>query len=98
MTTQKRSATGAGLTIGFAALGLAVVTAIPAAAQRTQSYEVSGQEVSIYNVAGEITVRAGGGSAVVVELTSGGADAGELSVETGSIDEQWLPHRDPNSR
>ncbi len=85
MTTQKRSATRTGLTIGLAALGLAVVTAIPAAAQRTRSYEVSGQEVSIYNLAGEVTVRAGGGSAVVVELTSGGADAGELSVETGSI-------------
>ena len=85
MRKQECLARGAGLAIGIA-IGLIAPVATQLEAQRTQSYEVSGQEVSVYNLAGEITVRAGGGSAVVVELTGGGADADQLSVETGSID------------
>jgi hypothetical protein len=83
MRKQECLVRSAGLAVGF---GIAIALATPLAAQRTQSYEVSGREVSIYNLAGDITVRAGGGSAVAVELTGGGSDADQLSVETGSLD------------
>jgi len=81
MITQKRPATGAGLVLGLTA-GLALATASSVQAQR---YELSGTEISIYNLAGVVNVRSGSGSQVVVELTPGGADAGQLSIETGSI-------------
>ncbi len=81
MITQKRPAVGAGLVLGLT-IGLALATTSAAEAQR---YELSGAEISIYNLAGVVDVRSGGGSQVVVELTTGGGDAGQLSVETGPI-------------
>lgn len=66
---------------------LAGATAVPAAAApaQAQRYEISGREIAIYNLAGEVTVRAGNASAVVVQVTTGGRDAGRLTVETGPI-------------
>ncbi|UCG85700.1 MAG: DUF4097 family beta strand repeat protein [Gemmatimonadota bacterium] len=81
MITQKRPAAGAGLLLGFTA-ALALATTSAAQAQR---YELSGAEISIYNLAGVVNVRSGGGSQVVVELTPGGSDADQLSIETGTI-------------
>lgn len=52
---------------------------------QAQQYEISGREVAIYNLAGEITLRAGGGSAVAVQVTTGGRDGGELTIETGPV-------------
>lgn len=54
-----------------------------AAAQ--QRFEITGSTVAVYNLAGEITLEAGTGSAVTVEVTRGGADAGGLEIERGPL-------------
>ncbi|HEX2094708.1 MAG TPA: DUF4097 family beta strand repeat-containing protein [Longimicrobiaceae bacterium] len=53
-----------------------------AAAQ--QRYTLRSDRVAVYNLAGEVRVAAGSGSAVEVEVTRGGADAGRLRIEQGS--------------
>jgi lia operon protein LiaG len=55
----------------------------PAAAAR---YELTGNEVSVHNLIGEVRIVAGSGSSVEVDVTLSGPDAGELRVETGAID------------
>ncbi|RMH22009.1 MAG: hypothetical protein D6701_01800 [Gemmatimonadetes bacterium] len=67
--------------IAVAALGLAC--APPAAGQ--ESYEISGDVVAVYNLAGTAHVVRGSGSAVVVRVRRGGGDAERLRVETGEI-------------
>lgn len=54
-------------------------------AQAQERYGVPGTEVAIYNLAGEVEVVGGEGSEVTVEVTRGGRDAGELSVEVSEI-------------
>lgn len=73
----------AGMASGLA-LFLATFGAQAMAAQ-AERYELSGNDVAIYNLVGQVTVERGGGSAVVVELVRGGSDAGTLAVETGPI-------------
>lgn len=63
----------------------ALLAAGPLAAQQTERFQLSGNEIAIYNLAGTVTLTGGAGSAVVVELTRGGADAARLQVETGPI-------------
>ncbi len=46
---------------------------------------LEGPEVSIYNIAGEMTVVEGTGRSVEVEITAGGADAGRLTVEETTV-------------
>jgi hypothetical protein len=70
--------------IGGLAAGWAVLLA-PSGVGAQESHRVAGDRVSIYNLAGRVEVVAGSGPDVVVRLTRGGADAGELSVETGPI-------------
>ncbi|HYJ79866.1 MAG TPA: hypothetical protein VEW03_09710, partial [Longimicrobiaceae bacterium] len=71
-----------------AALVLAAGLAIPAGldAQRTERFTVSGAQVAVYNLAGQVRVEAGTGSEVVVEVTRGGGDAGDLRIERGERD------------
>lgn len=57
----------------------------PLAAQGTR-YTLTGSNVAVYNLAGEMRVEAGSGSAVVVEVTRHGTDAAKLEVESGAID------------
>lgn len=57
-------------------------------AQQPERYSISGDEVAIYNLAGEARVEPGQGSAVTAEVTRGGADAGKLRVEQGEIDDR----------
>lgn len=64
-----------------------------------ERHEITGARVAIYNLAGQITLGPGSGSAVTVEVTRGGADAAQLKVEQGPIgDRQTLrviyPSRD----
>lgn len=61
------------------ALALLAVTmmAAPAAGQR---FTLPGSRAVVHNLAGEVTVAAGTGSAVVVEVTRGGPDAARLRV------------------
>ena len=67
--------------------GLAVAALLLAVgrAEAQETHRVSGERVAIYNLAGRVEVVAGSGPDVVVRLTRGGADADELSVETGPI-------------
>ena len=84
MITQKRPLGRNGIVAGLvAAITLTAVGAV--SAQQSQRYELSGQRVAVYNLAGEVTVQPGSGSAVVVEVRRGGPDAGQLAVETGRL-------------
>jgi hypothetical protein len=68
--------------LGLLALSLAVPTMTAA---QTEQYELSGDRIAIYNLAGEVTIEAGSGSTVRVEITRGGDDGDRLGVERGSI-------------
>lgn len=68
------------------ALSVLAVLALGAGALEAQErYDVSGSEIAIYNLAGEVEVVGGSGSEVVVEVTRGGSDSEELSVEVGEV-------------
>ena len=69
-----------------AAISLSSI-AIPSAltAQASGTFSVRGERVEIYNIAGTVRLQSGNGSAVVVEIEAGGADANRLSVETGPL-------------
>lgn len=84
MALQRTERRGGGR-LGMATL-LAVALAQPLAAQRSERYEVPGDDIAIYNLVGEVQITRGSGSAVVVEVTSHGADASRLQIETGRIE------------
>jgi lia operon protein LiaG len=54
-------------------------------AQKAERYTISGGDVAIYNLVGDVKVEPGSG-VVNAELTRGGADAAKLKVVTGEID------------
>lgn len=56
-----------------------------AAAQQSERYTIPGDEIAIYNLAGQVTIEPGTGDATV-HVTRGGAGAGRLSVARGEID------------
>lgn len=62
----------------------ALLLAAPAASQ--QSYDLSGDHVAIYNLAGTHTLTAGSGTAVRVTVRTQGRDAGRLTVDRATID------------
>lgn len=66
----------AGLTI------LSATFATRAAAQQVQRVSLEGQRIEIYSVVGRATLHRGTGSAVVVQATRVGADAGQLQFAT----------------
>lgn len=67
-------------------LAAALVTAAPRTTPaQTERKTVSGNAVAIYNLAGKVTIEAGSGSDVVVEITRGGRDAAKLGVEVGDV-------------
>jgi len=68
------------LTVGLLAIPTVLV------GQQTERFQLTGERIAIFNLAGSATVEAGSGSAVVVEVRRGGADAGRLGIERGSID------------
>lgn len=69
------------------ALAVALAALLPgiAAAQGATTHPLNGSKVAIYNIAGEVVIRGGSGSAVTVEVTPNGKDARQLKVETGEI-------------
>lgn len=77
------------IVIALALLGLAadsmltamLATAAEAPARRT----LAGDRVAVYTLAGAVTVEAGGGRDLEVEIATGGRDAARLDVETGRI-------------
>src|SRR5512132_65156 len=77
---------GASMPVRFRLLQLLpVLLAAPLAAQGGR-YTLSGSNIAVYNLAGEMRVEAGSGSAVVVEVTRRGPDGSKLEVQTGAID------------
>lgn len=66
-------------TARLAMLATAVMAA-PLAGQRVERFAITGSPAVVHNLAGEVTVAAGSGSGVVVEVTRGGADAARLRV------------------
>lgn len=63
--------------------GLAVVAAsLPA---QTERHSISGDRVAIYNLAGRLRVEGGSRDEVIVEVTRGGRDGGQLRIEKGAI-------------
>lgn len=56
-----------------------------AAAQEAERFSLSGPRVAVFNLAGELRVEAGTGSAVVVEVTRRGEDADRLVIRSGDI-------------
>ncbi len=65
---------------------LAVAAVLTAATAQDQDVQrLSGDQVAIYNLVGNVSVVAGTGSDVVVRIQRGGADASQLRIETGEI-------------
>jgi lia operon protein LiaG len=54
-------------------------------AQAQGSYTLSGDNVAVYNLVGKLQVEPGTGAAVTVQVTPGGANAGQLKVEQGGV-------------
>lgn len=71
------------------ALGAALAATVGpfqmARAQTPERFELRGARVAIYDLAGQATIEAGTGSAVVVEVRRGGPEAARLRVERGRI-------------
>ena len=67
---------------------LMLLLAVPAVmqAQRVERFSLRGNSASVYNIAGKITIEAGSGSDVVVEVTRAGRDADRLRMEERTID------------
>jgi len=72
------------LAAGLAALGFLVPTtgAVPAQAQQTERFTLTGTRVEIFDVVGRATLHRGTGDAVVVQATRVGADAAQLRFAT----------------
>jgi lia operon protein LiaG len=64
---------------------LSIAFAFSSIAAQTERRTLSGDRVSIYNIAGRLRVQPGGGSAVVAEVTRSGRDANQLSLQTSDI-------------
>ena len=66
---------------------LAGALVLPASlpAQQVERYTISGDEVAIYNLAGEVRLEPGGGPGVTAEVTRGGADAAKLKVAQSEV-------------
>ena len=62
-----------------------VALSTPLLAQASGTFTIQGDRVEIYNIAGSVRVQSGSGSAVLVEIDAGGADADQLDVQTGRI-------------
>ena len=67
--------------------GMAVLAAMALGAplDAQEVHRVTGADIAIYNLAGQTRVVAGSSSDVVVRVTRGGADAADLTVETGPV-------------
>jgi hypothetical protein len=64
---------------------LPLLSATIASAQQVERFSLTSPRVAVFNLAGELRVEPGTGSAVVVEVTRNGQDADELSVRTGDL-------------
>jgi len=60
------------------------LAATPLIAAGQERFTLVGERVILFDLAGNVSIVAGSGSSVVVEVTRGGGDAGQLKVETGA--------------
>lgn len=72
--------------IGGAALAAGLLLAAELPGQQAENYELSGDRVAIYDLAGSVTVEGSSGADVTVAVRRGGPDAGRLEIATGRID------------
>ena len=72
--------------IGRGALIAAMVAAAPSVLVAQESFNVGGDDVAIYNLAGTVEVVGARGGDVVVGVTRGGPDGDALDVAVGEID------------
>jgi hypothetical protein len=65
----------------------ALVVALPLslAALQPERITLDGREVAIYNLVGKLRVEGGSGDRVIVEVTRGGRDGGQLKLQTGDV-------------
>ncbi len=65
-----------------------LLLAIPVAtqAQGVERFTLRGNRAAVYNIAGKVSIEAGTGSDVVVEVTRAGKDASRLKMEEKTID------------
>ena len=71
--------------VAAALTAFALTAPAAAAGQQTENVTLTGERVAIYNIAGDVTIEGAGGSAVLVEVRRMGSDAGDLRIETGSL-------------
>jgi len=69
----------------LAAGGAALAFAAPPRTGSAERYTLTGEDVALYNLAGEVHIHAAGGDRVVVDVERGGRDATRLEVATGPI-------------
>lgn len=69
--------------LATACAGLTLVAPAAAAQERVT---LPGDRVAIYNLVGQARIEAGSGSAVTVEITKGGQDQGQVTIERGPIE------------
>ena len=69
------------------AIGVAAATVLSAgtAAAQTEHETLTGRDISVYNLAGRITVERGTGSDVTVDVTRGGRDAAKLKIVSSQL-------------
>jgi hypothetical protein len=66
-------------------VALPLVLGSAAAAQTPERFSLSGDQVALVNLAGEIRIERGTGSSVVVEVTRQGSDADRLAIRTEDV-------------
>jgi lia operon protein LiaG len=83
----------------LAAGGAALAFAAPPRTGSAERYTLTGEDVALYNLAGEVHIHATSGDRVVVDVERGGRDATRLEVATGPIgSRQTLRVRYPGDR
>jgi len=83
----------------LAAGGAALAFAAPPRSGSAERYTLTGEDVALYNLAGEVHIHATSGDRVVVDVERGGRDATRLEVATGPIgSRQTLRVRYPGDR
>ncbi|MGH7475658.1 MAG: DUF4097 family beta strand repeat-containing protein [Longimicrobiales bacterium] len=84
--TRKPMRAGAALPYAGPLIALTLTSApLPLLAQ-AERFALPGQEIAIYNIAGEVQIERGTGDAVEVLVSRGGSDAAQLRIATGQID------------
>lgn len=77
---------------------LLLFAVLPLPAQRVERITLPGEDVAIYNLAGDVRVEPGPGPAVVVDLVREGRDGARLRVARDEIEGRWTLRVVPTGR